>query len=562
MLAAHLSQAPKPLRDERPDTPTTLATLVMRCLAKPADERPANADEVLRSLEAIATPSGGYPTGIAAAPPRRAWWTSRVATAVAGASFLVAAVIVALVSRRTATTTSDSSIAVLPLTNLSGDSTNNYFGEGLAEEITGALAKAGLRVIGRGSARSLAAKGLDAREIAKQLGVSSVLQGNVQRAGDQVRISVTLVSGADGAVKWTEKYDRQLKDVFAVQDEIARSVVTQLRATLTGGTNATLVHTETSDPEAHTLYLQGLYLWNRRGAPSLRQAIQRFDAAIAKDPKYARAYAGIALAQVVLTFYSDENADSLTARGNEAADKALALDSTLAEAWTAKAFGDAQHWKNADAEQEFQRAIRFDSTFATARFWHALLLNHVGRAEDADREESMAIRLEPSSLVILTGRSQILNTQRRLPEAVDDARKTLALDSTYRLADAALATALTYSGQFDEAIRIFKRIVDLPGVRPSDLKGNMALALVRAGRTAEARSVIASVQRSFAGRRIPSGALAAALYELGDHDAGIATLEAAVNEHDPWLINYSRAPRFDKIRANARGKALLESTER
>ena len=167
----------------------------------------------------------------------------------------------------------DRSIAVLPLTNLSGDPANDYFGEGLGEEITSALAKAGLKVIGRGGARALVAKGIDAQAIAHQLGVATVLQGTVQRAGDRVRISVSLSSASDGTVMWAEKFDRQITDIFAVQDEIARAVAKALNATLAGGADVKLVRNETADPEAHSLYLQGMYLWNRRTAPAIRQAI-------------------------------------------------------------------------------------------------------------------------------------------------------------------------------------------------------------------------------------------------------------------------------------------------
>ena len=257
VFAAHLAETPKPVRDLRSDTPSALATLVMRCLEKQASKRPASADEVLRSLEAVATPSGGYLTGGAEAVRSTGGW-KRPAVITAAAVLLVAVAAIAIPRIRSGMgSADDKSIAVMPLANLSGDSTNNYFGEGLAEEITSALAKAGLHVIGRGSARALAARGLDAREIAKQLAVGTVLQGNVQRDKDRVRISVTLVSGRDGSVLWSEKYDEGAQDIFALQDKIARAVATQLRATLTTASSGSLVRRETTDPEAHSPYLQG-----------------------------------------------------------------------------------------------------------------------------------------------------------------------------------------------------------------------------------------------------------------------------------------------------------------
>src|SRR5688500_8460531 len=195
----------------------------------------------------------------------------------------------------------DKSVAVLPLANLSGDKSNDYFGEGLAEEITGALAKAGLRVVGRNSARALSAKGMSAGEIARELNVGNVLQGSVQRSSDQVRISVSLISAPDESVLWSGRYDRPIKDVFAVQDEIARAVAGELELSLTPGQRLRRVDTE--DPEAHAAYLQGLYLWNRRNAAGLRRAIALFGEAVRRDPSYAQAYGGMAMAYTVLPAY-------------------------------------------------------------------------------------------------------------------------------------------------------------------------------------------------------------------------------------------------------------------
>jgi serine/threonine-protein kinase len=264
----------------------------------------------------------------------------------------------------------------------------------------------------------------------------------------------------------------------------------------------------------------------------------------------------------VLTHYEDGNADSLTERGRAAAARALELDSTLAEAWTAKAYGNTQHWNNAQAESDFQRAIQYDSTFATARFWHGLLLEHVGRTNDALREIDAAIRLEPTSLVILSGRAQMLGNERRFEEALAANRGVLELDSTYALVKFGLGWVLSQSGQHEEAIRVLRAVVAVPGVRPSEVQGTLAMALARGGRASEARDVIARVRRAVGDPVVPSGAVAAALFELGDRDAAIASLEAAVNRHDPWLVNFSRGPRYDKVRTDPRGKALLESTER
>ena len=224
---------------------------------------------------------------------------------------------------------------MLPLANLSGDQGDDYFGIGLAEEITRALAKNGVRVIGRVSAGALQAKGLDERAIARELGVGSLLTGTVQRAEGQIRISVALLSAGDGAVRWSEKYDRPLANVFAVQDEIARTVAATLLGTLRAPPGAAPARAETADPEAHALFLQGLVLFNRRGAGSLQQAVALFQRAAARDPKYARAQAALAMALAVLPAYVQDSTTPLVTSAVAAAQRAIAMDSTIPESYAA-----------------------------------------------------------------------------------------------------------------------------------------------------------------------------------------------------------------------------------
>src|SRR4029079_11381195 len=317
-----------------------LASLIMRCLEKDPAGRPSSADEILAALGDART-SG---SNVIAKPKSR--WIAIVATVlvlIAGAAF-------AKFYRAGNTEETNKSIAVLPLANLSGDKSNDFFGEGLAEEITATLAKAGLHVVGRSSARALAAKGVSPVQIAKQFNVGNVLQGSVQRAGERVRISISLVSMPDEAVLWSDKYDRDMKDVFAVQDEIARAVTSELKVQL--GDRKQLVRTETQDPEAHTEYLQGMYLWNRRTASALKKAISLFADAVRRDPRYAQAYGGLAMAYVVLPAYDDVATDEMLARSRDAANRALALDSTNVLALTALGYTETLEYQNASAHDK------------------------------------------------------------------------------------------------------------------------------------------------------------------------------------------------------------------
>ena len=568
LLAAHLSETPEPLGARRPDLPQGLARLVMRCLEKDPGARPAGADEILRELDAVQTPSdlGGAATGgelgASAAKFGAALRRSRSAIAL-GVLAVATLVALAISSGRvapTAVAAPDRSIAVLPLANLSGDPADDYFGIGLSEEMTRALAKAGIRVIGRVSAGALQARGLDERAIAKELGVGSLLTGSVQRAAGQLRISVAL-SAADGAVRWSQAYDRPITNVFAVQDEIAREVARELLGSLSGAAAGTLVRNETTDPEAHSLLLQGGVLWNRRTEPAIRQAIALIEQAVARDPNYARAHAWLGLANNTLPWYTDAPTRPLLERALAANERALALDSTVSEAHTSAGAALMILGRNAEAEARFRRALASDSTFATAWGWYAVLEQRRGGFAVARRRAERGIELEPASLIARLQVAQILASARRFAQADSAANSVIALDSSFALAWRTRAEALVGLGRADEAIRVMEsRVVGSAGLRRSDQEGTLAWILVRGGRTADARRVLERLRAAHGGRLPPVGSVASALAELGEMDEAVAVLRDAIAQHDPWLF-LSRSARYDRLRADPRAAALLAPLE-
>ena len=561
VIASHLSEKPKAIRELRPEVPPALAALIMKCLEKSPENRPATATEIVVALDAVVTPSGKRTASRSAVRGAKAPGAWRWVLLTFAAVMVVGAGTELWQKVRARGPAADRSIAVLPLANLSGDKANDYFGEGLAEEMTGALSKAGLRVIGRGSARSLAAKGLDAQAIGQQLGVGTVLQGTVQRADQEVRITVSLISVADGTIRWSEKYDRQLKDVFAVQDEIARSVANQLRVTMIGGGAGTFVRNETSDPEAHALYLQGLYLFNRRTAGTLRAAVKLFEQAVQRDPKYARALGGIAMAYAVLSVYADVSEDEMVAKVQSAAGRALAIDSTLAEAYAALGYTAAAQWRNGEAERLFARAIALDSGFATGHFWHALLLTNTGRLDEAFRELAKARALEPASLIINNNLSNLMFVARRYPEADSVARHVLALDANFALANYWLGRAMIETHKFDSAIAVLMKLDGMNALRTSETMAVLAYAYARAGRTSAAREQLARLKTFGRGQLPPTGTIAVALDVLGDRDAAIEVLQRAVDQHDVFLMLIGRAAAFDGLRADPRSAPLFEKME-
>jgi serine/threonine-protein kinase len=563
LMAAHLTETPKSVRELRVETPPPLASLVTRCLAKRAADRPGSANEILESLDslgAVVTPN----VADANTPrPTRTPGVRRLVLAIVAAVCVV--LIVATVWWRgrgqliSNAASVDRSIAVLPLANLSGDPKNDYLGEGLAEEITNALAKAGLRVIGRASARVLVDRKLDPTAIAKQLGVANVLGGSVQSDGRRLRITMNLTSASDGAVAWSDKYERDAKEWFAVQDEIAHSVAGELRVALAGGAATTLARKETNDAEAHALYLQGLYQWNRRGADALRRAISLFEQAVQRDSNYARAYAGIGMAYVVLPVYADVSADEMTAKGVDAARHALLKDTALAEAHAVLGYAKAATFENAAAERSFARALSLDSSLATTHFWHALLLGHIGAATESIRELQRARLLDPASLVIQQNLARQLGDAHQYATADSVARAVVALDSTFELGLLTRALIQTEEGRFDEPIETLERLARQPNLRSSEKLGMLAYAYARAGRVAQARATLTRLPRDTVISAAAS--VAATLYALGDRDSAVAMFRRAVAYHDPWILTTAREARFDALRKDSRLTPLFAKIE-
>ena len=553
LITAHITENPVAITG----IPIALGVLVMRCMEKSASARPASAAELLAVLDSVSTPASSG--AMAAALPAR-----RVPVkALAAVALLVVALVAGWFAIRPraagppAAGATEQSLAVLPLANLSGDKADDYFGIGLAEEITRALSQKGVRVIGRVSAASLQDKGLDQRAIAKELGVSSLLTGTVQRAEGQVRITVALVSAADGAVRWSEKYDRPLANVFAVQDEIARTVAGTLLGTLGRGSVAP-VRAETSDPEALSLFLQGRVLFNRRGAPQLRQAIELFRRASARDPKYARAQASLAMALAVLPAYVQDSTPELLAAAIAAANREIAMDPTIAESYTALGYAWSLIGEVRRADSDFRHALALDSTLATTWGWYGLLAGRLGQYREGHERVARARQLEPASMIARTWEAQILMNERRFAESDSVSGTTMAMDSTFLLAWSWRENALLAMGKSAEALALLKRHVALvPDGRPEEVHGTYAYALAVAGKTREARALLDTIRVRSGGKLPATGAVAAALEELGDHEAAVELLGRAIERHDTWLVQFPQVARYDRLRKDPRAAAML-----
>ena len=454
VLAAHVTQSPEQLSARRPACPAALAALVMRCLEKKPADRWQSADELVRQFELMATPSGGMaPTvAIPAARRRIPSWGGWLAGAGALVVLLTGAYL--LKGRGSApsvdrVTSETASIAVLPLTNVGGDAKNEYFSDGMTDELATALGKIpGLRVASRTSSYAFKGKNVDVGQIGQALKVGTVLEGTVRRDGNRLRVSVQLTKVSDGLALWSDTYERQATDVFQVQDDVAKSVVAALSPTL--GTQVKTTEAKsaaargTENLQAYDLYLRGQFLWHGRRSDGLKQAAEYFKQAVALDPKFARAYASLALTYALYSDYAGMQPREALPLVQQAAGRALALDNTLAEPHAALATAYQYVARYGAADEEFRRAIRLDPRYPTAHQWYGGHLLLTGRIQEAIDELSKARDLDPLSPIISANLASALAFAGRREEALAAARRAV------ELAPSVAAMRMNYSGTWDD----------------------------------------------------------------------------------------------------------------
>ena len=530
LVAAHLTELPPPLETRRADISPAFAGLVMRLLAKSPTDRPQSADEVLRALDAISESRS-------AAPPPASVSTRRnrrgALLALATLVLLAATAAGYGISRRSAPAAGDASrdvgagttasavhtLAVLPFVNTSGDSADDYFSDGMTDELAHALARVpGLRVAGRMSSYTFKGKTATAQEIGRVLDVAAFIGGTVRRAGERLRVTTQLVSTRDGKVLWDSVYESRSGDVFAVQDSLTRAVVAAMVPAL--GVRAERddrADRGTSDEEAYELYLKGRYLWHERGAENVSRAITYFQQAIGRDPTFARAYAALALAYNVLGVYVADPSDSTTPLIQASARRAVTLDSTLSDAQLATAFALQRDFHFEEAESHYRAALRIEPSNQYAHHSFGAMLTAIGRTDAAIQEERLATRLDPLAKSAGTMLAEALIDARRFGEAADEARRILAIDSTFSLGIFSLGLAQAFGGQPDSAVRTLERGVRLYPTM-LNMQGRLLFAYAAAGRWDDVKRMRSALRHP--GDDRSGGALPAfADFLLGEHEA-------------------------------------------
>ncbi len=511
LIYAILHATPEPPRAANPALSAGLERVILRAIEKRREHRFGSAREF---LEALRHPDTALPAG---APARIA------------------------------------SVAVLPLENLSGDPAEEFFADGMTEALIGDLAQvASLRVISRTSVMRFKGTRRPLPEIARELGVDAVVEGTVARAGDRVRISAQLIEASTDRHLWARSYERDFGDILALQRDVAFAIAGEVRSHLSPGESRRLAESRPVDPEAYDAYLRGRFQWNRRTPDSVRRGIEFFERAIAADPTYALAWAGLADCYNIL---GDQHAiapEDSAPRAKAAANRALELDPQLAEAHVSLAFQHAFHdWDWERAEAAFLRALELKPNYATGHQWYAEFLVMHRRDEEAIAEARRARELDPLSTVLATSHADVLYFCGRAAEAAAMLRTILTVDPSFVHGHTDLGRACSILGLHDEAIASFRTAARLREIEPELIPG-LGYAYAAAGRADEARRVLARLEAHRKGQFVSPAGIAMIHVALGEHDRAFEWLDRAFAERDSALVWLRGNPRLDPIRDDPR----------
>jgi TolB-like protein len=454
------------------------------------------------------------------------------------------------------------SIAVLPFANLSGNPENAYFAAGIQDEIITRLAKiAELKVISCTSTQRFKSSPDDLPAIAKQLRVANILEGSVQRSGDEVRVNVQLVKAETDTHLWADTFDRKLPDIFQIESDIAKTIAERLQAKLTGAEKKAITTRPTENTQAHQLYLQGRFFWNKRTSDGMMKSIDYFTRAIEKDQAYALVYAGLADAYAILPNYSKTPWNESYPQAKAAVLKALELDDNVAEAHISLA--NLRLWNDwgQGAEEEFKRGIELSPSYATGHHWYSIYLSAMGRHQEAIAEMKKAQELDPFSLIINTELGLPYLSARQYDQAIAHFQKAIEMDPSFAFAHFAVAEAYDRKGRYDEALAEHDKAIALAGGEPSQgwlaLTGLLKDTYQKLGGTNYWQTRLELTRKLYNEHAVTTKAVAEIYAILGDKEQALGWLEKSYQEHDRFLVFLKVQSEFDNLRADPRFEALL-----
>ena len=548
---AILHQTPVPPLRVNPELPPEVERIIWKALEKDRERRYQSARDLLMDLRNLKRDASSGTAAAAASGPRRRW----LLVALAGAVAALSGIGVYWFAGRAQPI---DSLVVLPFVNTAADPKIDFLSEGIAESLINNLSQiGGLRVIARTTAFRYKSPGLDPQKAGRDLHVRAVVTGRVAQLDNQIHIQADLVDVDAGTQLWGQRYDRPLADIFAIQEDIAREISDRLRLKLTGTEKQRLARQPTNSPEAYEDYVKGRYHWNRRTPESLQKARDMFQSAIDKDPAYALAYSGLADTYAQLVDYAGMAPRPALDRAKAAAEKALAIDPSLAEAHISLAWlVQRLSWDWEGAEREFRRAIELNPGYATGHHFYSNYLASMGRPEEALAENRRAWELDPLSLIVYNAKGRILVTARRYDQAIEAYHKPLEMDPSFFPSRRQFGMAYAAQGRYPQAIAEFQKALRL---WPEDTfaQGQLGNAYARAGQKSEALAVLNSLKERAKRGYISAYDLAAVAAGLGDRDQAIAWINQAYEDHAEWLTFVKVEPWMDPLRSDPRFQDLL-----
>jgi serine/threonine protein kinase len=512
-------------------TPEALSAAISKCLEKDQTARYQKIEELAAELHGV---SEGY------AESERSRQPAKTESLTPGGTRLM------------------NSVAVLPFIDLSPQKDQEYFCEGLAEEIITDLAKVrNLEVAAKSSAFSPKFKNMDVREIGRELGVAAVLEGSVRRDANRLRVTAQLINVATGYHFWSEKYERTFEDVFAIQDEITLAIVDRLKVKLLGDEKAVLLKRHTDNAGAYNLYLMGRYYWNLRTSEGMKRGVESFAQAIAKDPSYALAYAGVSDCYGIFALYYMPPRPTLL-RAKEAAVRALELDDSLAEAHTSLAFVKHKLERDwAGAEREFGRAIELDPEYIWAHSWYALFLAVMGRHQESLVEIKRALAVDPTSAQLNMVHGMVLYLARFYDRAVEVLAKVVETEPQHVLGNFYLGVSYKEKGKYEEALAHVQKAAELTGNAPFFVQG-IGYIHAAAGRREQAQGILGRLTEMMTKAYVSPFFTALIHFQLGEKDRGFELLNKAFADGDHWLEFIKVFPDLDGVRTDPRYFELLK----
>jgi len=523
LIVAHVLDQPAPLAALAPAASSVLAELVMRCLAKDVAHRPQTAAALIAALD-------GAPVSAERSTPQA----------------------------RGARTAAIAAVAVLPFANLSSDPENEFLSDGMTDEIIYTLGRVeGLRVAGRTSCFALKGQQLDSATVGRRLDVGCVVNGSVRRAGNRVRVQAELVSTGDGFQLWSERYDRDLSDVFAVQEDIAGHIVSELRVRLGRDTVPRAASPPTPDAEAYEMYLRGRHALAKRTTTASFDAVKLLEEAVARDPGFARAWAGLADACLTAPVYAGAAPGEAWPRAREAIERALAIDPTLVEALTSLAYGTMLYeWNWASAEASFRRAMELNPSYAPAHHWYADFLVGRGRLEEALREMARAHELDPLSPIVRAETAWVLALLRRGDEAIAVIDALVREDPEFAHAYVVRGLVLQSVGDHRSAIAAHRTAMEKGGFYSFSYSA-LICAHAAVGERDEALRLLAGLEERARKEHVPAFAFALAYTGLGEIERAFEWVERGVEARDEMMAENFLDPLFDPLRGDARYERAL-----